>query len=223
MHPVGNHLLLHHRLLDLFRQVASIPRRVCLSSDPADAPAGTLRAWAHSLLDAVPPPPPTCDRNGGKHITMEHDVMVVTLQLFLEHAAGSRSAFSPWLAMLSLQKGNHNLPALWPAGDRAALRGTVVLRDTEECLARAVLERDWAAEAIACGLECARDGVKGNTVEKGGETNSVVQTWCSPGDKDMRDRPGLAEWIRARSAVQSRAYRVRGRCVHGHLAPMQNR
>lgn len=196
------------------RQVASIPRRVCLSSDPSDAPCGTLRAWAHSVLASTPPP--RCDRDGRKQIEVEEDVASVTLQLFLEHAAGERSAFAPWVTMLPLDNDDElNLPALWPADDRAALRGTVVLRDTEECLTRAMVERNWVANALARRLERTQEGGEMSTMAGEGEAEGVIREWCNPSSgEDMRRRPGLEEWLRVRCAVQSRAYRVGGRYVH---------
>lgn len=191
-------------LLPLFDfQVASIPRCVCLSSDAADAPAGTLRAWAHALIASVQASlagAAACPEE--EMITFETDVAVVTLQVFLECVANTRSTCAPWMAMLNRQD-ELNLPALWPASDREALKGTLVLQEVEKCLLRARVERDVVATVIANGLA--------DTCEVGGgvvnETDELPDChWFDT--KEMEGRPTHAEWLHARCTVQSRAYHV---------------
>lgn len=167
-------------------QVASIPRRVCLSSDARDAPAGTLRAWAHDLVASIP-------QFSEGALALETDVAVVTLQVFLERAAGARSAFAPWMTAMPGVRDDLNLPALWPAIDREALEGTLVLQEVEGCLARAKMERDAVAAAISDRL--------GEGNGRGRECR-----WLDP--EGMEGRPTLDEWLHARCTVQSRAYRV---------------
>ncbi|CAM9109403.1 unnamed protein product [Hapterophycus canaliculatus] len=183
--------------------VASVPRRACLSSDPADAPAGTLRAWAHAVVASIPPPASLALSE--ESATFERDVAVVTLQVFLERAAGSRSTFAPWMAMLS-RRGEMNLPALWPARDLEALKGTLVLDDVERCLAKAEAERDMVAVATADGAGWAAG--KGGEVANG--TRELLEDpWLD--SEEMAGRPTRAEWLHARCTVQSRAYRVGSR------------
>lgn len=180
-------------------QVASIPRCVCLSSDARDAPAGTLRAWAHALMASIPSPATCAAEEAGAFDT---DVAAVTLQVFLEHIAGARSALAPWMAVLN-GKGDLNLPALWPARDLEALRGTLVLQEVEGCLARAEMERNVVAAAIASALGEQNDQGR----EEVGETNKLLASrWLDFGE--MEARPTHRDWLHARCAVQSRAYRV---------------
>ena len=129
----------------------------------------------------------------------EPDVAVVTLQLFLERIAGARSALAPWMALLN---GKGDLPALWPASDLEALKGTLVLQEVEACLVRAEVERNMVAAAILNVLE---------DIEAGRE--AVAETNKLPGSrwldfKGMAGRPTHREWLGARCTVQSRAYRV---------------
>ncbi|CAM9292438.1 unnamed protein product [Ectocarpus sp. 8 AP-2014] len=175
--------------------VASIPRRICFSSDAADAPAGTLRAWAHDLFASIPSSAAAACSE--KHLSFEGDVAVVTLQVFLESAAGARSTCAPWMAMLN-RKGSLNLPALWPDSDLEGLKGTLVLQDVEACLARAKSERVAVAAAMVKGL---RGDIGGG--EAGGFPECA---WLDP--SNMEGRPTFAEWLHARCTVQSRAYRV---------------
>ncbi|CAN0516254.1 unnamed protein product [Ectocarpus sp. 12 AP-2014] len=180
--------------------VASIPRKICFSSDAADAPAGTLRAWAHDLFASIPSSAAAACSE--KHLSFERDVAVVTLQVFLESAAGARSTCAPWMAMLN-RKGNLNLPALWPDSDLEGLKGTLVLRDVEACLARAKSERVAVAAAMVKGLQ----GDLGGGGRPGGEAGGIPEcTWLDP--SNMEGRPTFAEWLHARCTVQSRAYRV---------------
>lgn len=132
----------------------------------------------------------------------EADVTVVTLQVFLERLAGARSALAPWMALLD-GKSDLNLPALWPASDLEALQGTLVLQEVEGCLARAEVERDMVAAAIASAL--------GGNAEPGreavAETNKFLGSrWLE--FEGMEERPTRSEWLHARCTVQSRAYRV---------------
>ncbi|CAM9258124.1 unnamed protein product [Ectocarpus sp. 6 AP-2014] len=183
--------------------VASIPRRICFSSDAADAPAGTLRAWAHDLFASIPSS--AAAAYSEKHLSFEGDVAVVTLQVFLESAAGNRSTCAPWMAMLN-RKGSLNLPALWPDSDLEGLKGTLVLQDVEACLARAKSERVAVAAAMVKGLR----GDFGGGGRAGGEGRSFPGCpWLDT--SNMEGRPTFAEWLHARCTVQSRAYRVRRR------------
>lgn len=183
-------------------QVASIPRRVCLSSDAADAPTGTLRAWAHALLASFPAPAPTgLQECSGEAITFERDVAVVTLQVFVEVVAGARSAYAPWMAMLD-GKWTQTLPALWPLCDLSALKGTLVLREVRKCLERSKVERNVVAAAIESGLK------QGVGTARGGSGTGALPEEHGLGYEEMKGRPTQAEWLRARCAVQSRAYRV---------------
>lgn len=178
---------------------------MCLSSDATDAPAGTLRAWAHALIASVPlhasAAAAACPEETN-NIDFETDVAVVTLQVFLEGVLGTRSTCSPWMAMLS-RKDELNLPALWPASDREALKGTLVLQEVEKCLAKAEVERDVVAAAIANGL-------RGDVEVEGGALNETHELpecrWFDA--KEVEGRPTHAEWLHARCTVQSRAYRV---------------
>lgn len=179
----------------IYLQVASIPRRVCFSSDAKDAPAGTLRAWAHDLVATTP-------QFSKEALALEVDVALVTLQVFLERAAGARSAFAPWMALLR-GRDHLNLPALWPASDLEALEGTLVQQEIEACLARAEMERDVVAAAIS-----ERFG--------GGEEHGRACCWLDP--EGMEGRPTLSEWLHARCTVQSRAYRVGRRYAKRHQA-----
>ncbi|CAM9730479.1 unnamed protein product [Ectocarpus fasciculatus] len=180
--------------------VASIPRRICFSSDAADAPVGTLRAWAHDLFASIPSSAAAaCSET---HLRFERDVAVVTLQVFLESAAGARSTYATWMAMLN-RNGPLNLPALWPDSDLEGLKGTLVLQDVEVCLARAKSERIAVAAAMVKGLR----GGLGVGGWAGGETGGFPEcTWLDP--SSMEGRPTFAEWMHARCTVQSRAYRV---------------
>eukprot|EP00903_Cladosiphon_okamuranus_P013339 g12432.t1 len=177
--------------------VASIPRRVCLSSDAEDAPAGTLRAWAHALMASIPSP--AAAEEAGM---LEADVPVLALQVFLERMAGTRSELAPWMALLS-GKSNLNLPALWPASDLEALQGTLVLEEVKTCLARAEVEREMVAAAMANALggndEPGREAVADNN-------SCLWSRWL--GSKEMDGSPTHSEWLHARCTVQSRAYRV---------------
>lgn len=177
---------------------------MCLSSDATDAPTGTLRAWAHALIASVPlhaAAAAACPEETN-NIAFETDVVVVTLQVFLECVSDTRSTCAPWMAMLN-RKDELNLPALWPASDREALRGTLVLQEVENCLARAEVERDVVAAAIANGL-------RGNVKVGGGALNETDELpecrWFDA--KEVEGRPTLAEWLHARCTVQSRAYRI---------------
>lgn len=188
-----------------FLQVASIPRHVCLSSDAADAPVGTIRALAHALVASMLPSfnrrePPGCLEG---EITFESDVVAVTLQLFLESVAGARSTFAPWMSTLN-PKGKLNLPALWPADEIDPLKGTLVWREVEKCLARADIERDVVAAAIENGLR-EKGNVRGAGCG-GGAESPPEPLWADSGK--MKGRPTKAEWLHARCTVQSRAYRV---------------
>lgn len=180
-----------------FPQVASIPRRACLSSDAEDAPAGTLRALAHALMASIPPCA-AVEEDGAS----ETAVAVVTLQVCLERFAGARSALAPWMALLN-GKGDLNLPALWPASDLEALKGTLVLQEVEGCLARAEMERNMVAAAFANVL---REEVEPGR-EAVAETDKLLGSqWLD--SKGMVGRPTHREWLHARCTVQSRAYRV---------------
>lgn len=182
--------------------MASIPRHVCLSSDAADAPSGTLRSWAHTILASIPPSPTTIDPNLPEEpVAFERDVAVVTLQLFLERLAGSRSTFGPWMALLN-REGGLNLPALWPAEDIEALKGTLVLREVEKGLKRAEGERNIVAAAVANGLG-------GKVVNAGGGSEIDIFPELACLDFVRLDgRPTQTEWLHARCTIQSRAYRV---------------
>lgn len=196
------HFVLSHQTLP--DQVATIPRHICLSSDPSDAPQGTLRAWAHSLLATCSP----ADKLSGYHnsgVSFDKDVAVVTLQLILERAAGPKSSFAPWMKMLPRSR-YLNLPVLWPKHDLAELRGTLVLRDAEELLKAAVVELQRVSAAILEGLEsAARNVVDGEL--------GIPQQWYQANGK-MLSRLTMTQWLQARCMVQSRAYRVGSRCVH---------
>eukprot|EP00752_Nemacystus_decipiens_P012235 g10844.t1 len=182
--------------------VASIPRRVCLSSDAEDAPAGTLRAFAHALMASAPSSTASNPEGAG---AFEPDVAVVTLQLFLERTAGARSALAPWMALLD-GKADLNLPALWPTRDLEALRGTLVLQEVQACLARAKVERDVVAAVIANVLGENREAGWGVAAD----TNKLLGSrWLD--FKGMEGKPTPREWLQARCTVQSRAYRVGGR------------
>ncbi|CAM9722641.1 unnamed protein product [Scytosiphon promiscuus] len=185
--------------------VASIPRRACLSSDPADAPAGTLRARAHSIVASIPLT--AVPSRFEEDTAFERDVAVVTLQVFLESAAGARSSFAPWMAALSL-RGELNLPALWPPKDLRALKGTLVLEEVERCLAKAEVERDAVAAALAGGVGCAAAG-NGEKVVANEASRNSEHRWLDM--EDMGKRLTRAEWLHARCTVQSRAYRVGSR------------
>lgn len=183
-------------------QVASIPRCVCLSSDAADAPAGTLRASVHALLARLPAFE-TIDSPAlsEKAIPLERDVVVVTLQVWMECLAGASSAFAPWMSLLP-RTGGLNLPALWQAGDLETLKGTLILNAVETCVARAGEERSLVeaafAEVLAQGAEDTGDDT---------EIDVARELIWVRGD-EMKGRPTLAEWLHARCTVQSRAYRV---------------
>lgn len=182
--------------------MASIPRRACLSSDAEDAPVGTLRAWAHALIASIPPSAAAAAAAAEEVGAFETDVAAVTLQVCLERIAGARSALAPWMALLD-GKGDLNLPALWPASDLEALKGSLVLQEVEECLARAEAERNMVAAAIANAL--------GGKVETGRE--AVAETSKLLGSlrldaEGVEGRSTRREWLHARCTVQSRAYRV---------------
>ena len=183
-------------------QVASIPRHVCLSSDALDAPNGTLRSWAHTALASTPPSPSRVGlKLSGEPIALERDMTVVTLQLFLERLAGPRSTFAPWMTLLN-REGSLNLPALWPAKDIEALKGTLVLREVEKCLKSAKAERNFVADAVANGL-----GGKFANNGRGSAIDSFPELACL-GSGELNGRPTQAEWLHARCTIQSRAYRV---------------
>lgn len=189
-------------LASVVSQVASIPRHVCLSSDAVDAPDGTLRSWAHTILAFTPPSPSRVGpKLPGEPIALERDVAVVTLQLFLERVAGPRSTFAPWMALLN-RKGSLDLPALWPARDIETLKGTIVLREVEKCLERAEAERNLVAGAVADAL-----GGKVANNGRGSAMDSFPELACL-GSGGLNGRPTQAEWLHARCTIQSRAYRV---------------
>lgn len=140
----------------------------------------------------------------GEPVALERDVAVVTLQLFLERLAGPRSTFAPWMALLN-REGSLNLPALWPAKDIEALKGTLVLREVHKCLERAVVEHNLVAAAVA-------DGLGGTVANAGG--GSAIDTFPELACLDsggVNGRLTQAEWLHARCTIQSRAYRVESR------------
>lgn len=160
---------------------------------------------AHSIVASVSPSIPAS--RSEEDVAFETDVAVVTLQVFLEGVAGERSAFAPWMAMLG-PKGDLNLPALWPAGDLEALKGTLVLEEVERCVAKAALERDMIAAAIDVGGAGWAHGKGEEGADEAGEF-SEQHRWLDWGE--MGGRPTQAEWLHARCTVQSRAYRVGSR------------
>lgn len=184
--------------------MASIPRKVCLSSDAGDASPGTLRALAHALLASVPAPASSVSRTrcGKEEFTIVRDVTVVTLQLFLECMAGARSELAPWIATLP-QEGDLALPALWSPHDLEPLKGTLVMREIDSCLARVAAERHLVEAAIGRGV-----GRRG----RGKETDAVSE-WYLLDNVDMKGRPTHSEWLHLRCIVQSRAYRMGNRWV----------
>lgn len=185
-------------------QVASIPRRVCFSSDAADAPSGTLRSWAHTILASIPPSPTRLGTNHSEEpVAFEKDVAVVTLQLFLERLAGRRSKFAPWMALLN--QAGLSLPALWPTKDIEALKGTLVLREIEKCLKMAEVECNLMAVALGTGL-----GGMAASLEGRSATDGFPELACLDSE-GANGIPTQAEWLQARCTIQSRAYRVGGR------------
>ncbi|CAM9931585.1 unnamed protein product [Discosporangium mesarthrocarpum] len=214
------------RELERDSTVASIPRRICLTSDPADAPQGSLRAWAHGIF------PATCCKS--PYPLQDHpssnDIRTVTLQLFLEQAAGSHSEFAPWLAALPQCADTLNLPALWPENDLAALMGTLVFGETLSLLQQANEERDAVVQALTVALEACL--VPESVQEE--RKPSIGWGWGGTGDTslkhgprlslerlgDMTGRPTKEEWLLARCVVQSRAYRIGGRRPGYMLIPL---
>lgn len=183
-------------------QVASIPRHACLSSDPDDAPRGTLRAWAHSLLAEIFP---TDDAD----LPFERDVAILTLQLLLEQSAGKRSYFYPWLATLPRAE-ELNLPALWPENHLAELHGTLLLRDVLDSVDTAKAE--WR-HVSAAFRRTPGDEVRSDGVER-------LRQWLGPDFGLTLNKLNMEGWLLARCLIQSRAYRVGGRCasvVHSSL------
>lgn len=127
---------------------------------------------------------------------------MITLQVFLESAAGASSTCAPWMALLN-RNVDLNLPALWPDSDLEGLKGTLVLQDVEVCLARAKSECIAVAAAMMDGQ---REDLGGQGWS-GAETDGFPGcTWLDP--SNMEGRPTFAEWLHARCTVQSRAYRV---------------
>lgn len=139
----------------------------------------------------------------GEDLSFERDVAVVTLQLFLECVAGARSELAPWIAMLP-QKGELTLPALWPPHDLEPLKGTLVMREIDNCLARVAAERNLIEAAIARGVE------RG---EWGKGTDTTVGEPPGLENVKLKGQPTQAEWLRLRCIVQSRAYRMGNRWV----------
>lgn len=144
-------------------------------------------------------------RSKGNTVQLDIDIVVVTLQLLLERAAGASSSFAPWMALLP-RADDLNLPALWPADDVGLLSGTLVFREVQESLSKAVDERRWVESAIARGLEQA-DGWNWNV----GNEADIIRRWREGVGGEWKGRPTMAEWLQARCMVQSRAYRVGGR------------
>lgn len=202
------------RALVFLLQVASIPRSCCFSSDTADAPGGSLRALAHAIVGGIP-----CDTGtGGQSAssetrgTLDKAVMSVTLQVLLERMAGDRSEFAPWMAMLP-RWADVNLPALWSEDDLRTLEGTLVLQEVEQCLAAAELERLHVEASIMRFLE--REDNMG----------ALLRGVIARGYESLPGRPTLLEWLHTRCIVQSRAYRVGGRCASyaQHISPNSTR
>ena len=94
-----------------------------------------------------------------------------------------------------------NLPALWPAKDIEALKGTLVLQEVETCLKRAELERNLVAAAVA-------DGLRGKVANAGGFSTDAFPELACLDSGGLKGRPTQAEWLHARCTIQSRAYHV---------------
>lgn len=193
-------------------QVASIPRRCCFSSDTADAPDGSLRALAHAILEGIPCNAGTAAQSGSSETrgTLDKDVMSVTLQVLLERMAGDRSEFAPWMAMLP-RGAELNLPALWSEDHLRTLEGTLVLQEVEQCLAAAERERLHVEASIMRFLE--RKVVVDNR-------GALLREVIARGHESL---PGRPTWLHTRCIVQSRAYRVGGRCTSLHTCTIDNR
>ena len=180
-------------------QVASIPLSCCLSSDPADAPHGSLRALAHAALEGLP----TLARPAfqSTEAALDKDMVSVTLQVFLECTAGAFSEFAPWMGMLP-RGSDLNLPALWPEDDLRPLEGTLVSREVRQCLTAAEVERRQVEASIVSVV--GREGDDGGW----GSGGEFLREVLARGGGTLEGRPTWAEWLHARCIVQSRAYRV---------------
>ncbi|CAM9300969.1 unnamed protein product [Choristocarpus tenellus] len=192
--------------------VASIPRRICLSSDPSDAPPETLRAWVHSMLPRPQALTPTPDLDHSS----SHDACVVTLQLFLEQCLDARSTFAPWLATLPHSAYDLNLPALWEEEDRSGLAGTLLLRDTLILLEEARMETERITQVLTSALKafagCQERIVGDEGIREGDKlpiTKGGQQLRLEELEQALR-RLEKGDWLLARSLVQSRAYWIGG-------------
>ncbi|CAN0134739.1 unnamed protein product [Ascophyllum nodosum] len=187
------------RELERDSTVASIPLSCCLSSDPADAPHGSLRALAHAALEGLP----TLARPAfqSTEAALDKDMVSVTLQVFLECTAGAFSEFAPWMGMLP-RGSDLNLPALWPEDDLRPLEGTLVSREVRQCLTAAEVERRQVEASIVSVV--GREGDDGGW----GSGGEFLREVLARGGGTLEGRPTWAEWLHARCIVQSRAYRV---------------
>lgn len=131
--------------------------------------------------------------------------MSVTLQVLLERMAGDRSEFAPWMVMLP-RGADLNLPALWPEDDLKTLEGTLVLEEVKQCLAAAELERSHVEASIMSFVD--REAVVDGEDNGGALLREVI----TRSHESLAGRPTWLEWLHTRCIVQSRAYRVGGRC-----------